>query len=202
MRTTTLLLLTLFIIAATSGTAQDKGKKSAAPSQDEVMKRWKDAATPGAAHKVLDDLVGSWDIESSAWMNGPDKPPSVTKGTAEVAWVLDGRFIRQEMTGEMMGAPMNGIGFSGYDNFKKKYTSFWIDNTGTAMFTSEGTLDRGGKVLTYEGRMDDPATGQKDKKVRYVVTIVDHDKNIFQILDPSIPGSNKRVAEIVYTRKK
>ena len=196
------LAVALLLMVALPAAAQKKEKKGAMPSQEEMMKRWKEAATPGEAHKILDNFVGSWETESSTWMDGPGKPPSVTKGTAEVKWVLDGRFVQQEMTGEMMGATMNGVGFSGYDNFKKKYTSFWIDNTGTAMFTSEGTLDKDGKVLTYDGRMDEPATGEKDKKVRYIDTIVDHDKHVFAILDLSIPGQDKKVVEIVYTRKK
>ena len=197
-----LLVIALLLMVALPATAQKKDKKTAMPSQEEMMKRWKEAATPGEAHKVLDNFVGSWETESSVWMDGPGKPPSVTEGMAEVKWVLDGRFVQQEMTGEMMGAPMNGVGFYGYDNFKKKYTSFWIDNTGTAMFTSEGTIDKDGKVLTCDGKTDDPATGQKDKKVRYVEIIIDHDKHIFSILDLSIAGADKKVVEIVYTRKK
>lgn len=195
-------LVCICMMVVLSGIAQDKTKKKAMPSQEEMMKRWKDAATPGDAHKVLDNFVGSWETESSVWMDGPDKPPSVTKGSAEVKWILDGRFVQQDMTGEMMGMPMTGTGISGYDNFKKKYTSFWIDNTSTAMFASEGTIAKDGKVLTYLGKMDEPSTGEKDKKVKYVETIVDHDKHVFEIHDLSIPGPNKKVVEIVYSRKK
>ena len=111
MRSRTILVIALSLMITIPGAAQNKGKKHA-PSQEEMMKRWKDAATPGDAHKVLDNFVGSWETESSVWMGGPDKPPSVTKGTAEVKWVLDGRFVQQEMTGEMMGAPMHGIGLA------------------------------------------------------------------------------------------
>ena len=198
----TVLALVLFLAVAASGTAEDKKKRVSMPSQEEMMKRWKDAATPGEAHKVLDNFVGSWETEASTWMDGPDKPPSLTKGTAEVKWVLDGRFVQQEMTGEMMGAPMHGIGFSGYDNFKKKYTIFWIDNSATAMSTSEGSINKDGTVITSWGKMDEPMTGEKDKKVKYIDTIVDHDKHVFEIHDLSLPGPSTKVVEIVYTRKK
>lgn len=149
MKARTLFITCVCVVIAATAAAHDDGKKKAMPSQEEMMKRWQDAMTPGDAHKVLEQFVGSWETESSTWMEGPDKAPSVSKGTAEVKWVLGGRFLQQEMTGEMMGMPMSGIGFSGYDNFKKKYNSFWIDNTATAIYTSEGTINKDGTVMTY-----------------------------------------------------
>ncbi len=202
MMTRPIVAAALSLMLAMPAASQDQGKKKAMPSQEEMMKRWQEASTPGEAHKVLDNFVGSWETETRSWMDGPDKPPSVTKGTAEVQWVLDGRFIQQQMTGEMMGAPMHGIGYYGYDNFRKLYRFFWIDNTSTAMFTADGTLDKEGKVLTSTGTMDEPATGERDKKVEYIETIVDHDKHIFEIRDLSVPGPNQKVLEIAYTRRK
>ncbi len=201
MKTNVLFILGICLLFAIPGSAEDKTKK-AMLSQEEMMKRWQEAMTPGDAHKLLDQFVGSWETEGSTWMEGPDKPPSVSKGTAEVKWALGGRFLQQDVIGEMMGMPMNGIGFSGYDNFKKKYNSFWIDNTATAMYTSEGTISKDGTVITYFGKMDEPMTGEKDKKVKFVETIIDHDKHVFEIHDLSMPGPNKKVVEIVYTRKK
>lgn len=63
--------------------------------------------------------------------------------------ILGGRFLQQEVNGEMMGMPMNGIGITGYDNLKKKYVGFWIDNMGTGMYTMEGEMDKEGKACTY-----------------------------------------------------
>ena len=202
MKTTIAFLLGICLLITAPVTAQDKSKKKAMASQEEMMKQWQEAMTPGEAHKVLEPFVGSWETESKTWMGGPDKPPAVSKGTAEVKWVLGGRFLQQEMTGEMMGMPMSGVGFSGYDNFKKKYNSFWIDNTATAMFTSEGTLSKDGKVLIYYGKMDEPMTGEKDKKVKFVDTIINHDKHIFEIHDLALRSPNQKVVEIVYERKK
>jgi hypothetical protein len=174
------------LLGVTASVAQEKGaKKNAMPSQEEMTKRWQDSMTPGDSHKALESFVGSWTTQSSVWMDGPEKPPSVSPGTAEVKWVLGGRFLQMEMTGGMMGMPMNGIGFTGYDNFKKKYINFWIDNTATAMFTSEGTV-----------------TQEKNKPVKYIQTIVGSDKHIFEIHDMSIKGGKTKVVEMVYERKK
>ena len=196
----TILAIVISVMVALPGVAQKK--KQVPPSQEEMTKRWRDFMTPGESHKVLNQFVGSWETESNIWMAGPGKPPTTTKGTAEVKWVLGGRFVQQELTGQMMDMPWNGIGFTGYDNFKKKYTSFWIDNSTTAMATSEGTINKEGTIITSWGKMDQPMTGEKDKKVKYIETITNHDKHIFEIHDLSLPDPDNKVVEIVYTRKK
>jgi len=197
------LLLVVFAIVAfgtISVSAQEK-KKAGEPSEEEMMKKWKEAATPGEAHKKLDDMVGSWESESQMWM-APGQPPTVSKGTSEMKWILGGRFLQQELTGEMMGMPMNGIGLTGYDNFKKKYIGFWIDNTSTAMYAMEGILDKDGKTITFFGKTDDPVTGEKDKKVKYVTRFINKDKHVFEIHDLSLKSPNTTVVEITYTRRK
>ena len=145
--------------------------------------------------------IGSWDMATTMWMNGPDKPPTLAKGTAELCWVLDGRFLQQETKGEFMGMPSQGMGFNGYDNLDKKYTMFWIDNSATAMYTAEGNFDKAGKVLTMYGKMDDAISGEHDKPAVYILRLVDKDKWVFEFHDP-ILQHNTKVGEIVYTRKK
>ena len=102
----------------------------------------------------------------------------------------------------MMGQTMKGFGYTGYDNFRKKYVGFWIDNMGTGMSTMEGTMDKDGTTLTMLGKMDDPMTGQKDKKVKYVTRMIDHDKHVFEIYDVTAWGDKKPVMVITYTRTK
>ena len=100
-----------------------------------------------------------------------------------------------------MGMPHEGLGITGYGNFKKRYVSFWIDNHGTAMSTSTGTYDPATKAFTFEGLMDEPMTEEKDKKVRYVHKVVDNDRHFFEIHDPIYPEGKTRVAEIACTRR-
>jgi hypothetical protein len=178
-----------------------KGTKAKMPSMDEMMKRWGEAMTPGAAHKNFEQFVGKWDVEAKVWMNGPKGEPSVSKGSAEYKLALGGRFLEQEFSGEMMGQPMNGVGYTGYDNFGKKYVSFWIDNMSTAMSTMEGSMDKEGKTLTMWGKMDEPATGEKGKKVKYVTRVVDKDKHVFESYDVTSYGEKQPVLVITYTRK-
>jgi len=196
-------LLALVFLVAGESVAQEKknaGKKM--PSQEEMMKRWQESMTPGAAHKKLEIMVGTWDAEVKMWMNGPAGEPTISKGTSENKLVLGGRYVQQDFTGEMMGQPFSGVGYTGYDNFKKRYVSFWIDNMSTAMSTMEGNLDKEGKAFTTWGKMDEPMTGEKGKKIKYVTRIINNDTQTFEVYDVVAYGDKKPTMQITYTRKK
>jgi len=197
------LILVLTLAVSNESFSQEK-KKSAKkmPSEEEMMKRWQESMTPGAQHKMLEESVGSWDAEVKMWMKGPNGEPMISKGTSENKMVLGGRYLQQEFTGEMMGQTFTGTGFTGYDNFKKKYVSFWIDNMSTGMSTMSGVLDKDGKSSTMWGKMDEPATGQKDKKVKYVTRFVDKDTQVFETYDVTSFGDKKPIMEITYRRRK
>ena len=177
-----------------------KGQESGAPNMEEMTKRWQAYATPGSNHKVLEPLVGEWTVEARYWMGGQGSEPMESKGTAKVQWVLGGRYLQEEFSGEMMQRPFQGIGVTAYDNFKKKYLSTWIDSMGTGIFTSEGSVDETGKVLTFLGKMDEPATGEKDKPTKYIVRIISPDKHTFEMHDLGL-GAKSKVMEMTYTRK-
>ena len=171
------------------------------PNKDEMMKKMMEAAAPGPMHKKLEAFVGKWDVKMSVQMD-PSKPPVVSNGSAEFKWALGGRFVMQECTAEIMGMTMNGIGYNGYDNLRKKYSMFWIDDMGTVMSTGDGNFDQSGKTLTLFSKMDEPITGEFDKTVKYVTRWVDDNKFIFEIHDLTLPESKTKTMEMEYTRKK
>ena len=108
----------------------------------EAMKKMEAAATPGAAHRALNDLVGTWKAEVKCWME-PGQAPEVSQATAETNWILDGHFLEEEFHGEMMGKPFTGRSLLGYDNTKQKFNSVWVSDMQTSMFTSEGKGENG-----------------------------------------------------------
>jgi hypothetical protein len=169
------------------------------PQMAEMMRKTEVAGTPGAAHKALEPLVGNWEVEVKCWM-APDAPPTVTKGTAKAAWIMDGRFVQEEFQGEFMGKPFRGMSLTGYDNTKQKYNSAWIDDMHTSLFASEGTAESGGKVITLEGKMDCPITGQKNLTMKQVIRVINRDRHVFEMHDPA-KGDNSKSMEITYTRK-
>jgi hypothetical protein len=180
--------------------ADDKGSSQKVdPKLEEMMKKAEEACTPGAAHKLLEPLVGNWNAEVKMWMD-PDAPPTITKGTAKCTWTLKDRFVQQEFNGEFMGKPFRGISFTGYDNVRQKYRSVWIDDMSTTMVTSEGDADPEGKVITFGGTYACAMTGEKDKATRQIYRIVSREKHIFEMHDPA-RGDNSKTLEITYTRK-
>src|SRR5689334_14429016 len=84
-----------------------------------MMEAYSKLATPGAPHRLLARMAGSWNARIKSWVE-PDLPPTESVGTCEQKMVLEGRFLQQEFSSEMMGNPFNGIGFMGYDNNTKK----------------------------------------------------------------------------------
>ena len=177
-------------------------KKAAAPPMDEkaMMELWQKMSTPGEGHKKLDPLVGSWTTKNTTWME-PGKPPEVTTGTSEQKWVLGGRYLEQRFEGTMMGQPFSGLGYTGFDNFTRKYEGTWMDTTGTAILFTKGTFDNSGKVLTATGQMNDIVT-KKPMMLRYKTTIVSADEFLFELFSPGPDGKQARMMEIRYTRKK
>ncbi len=172
------------------------------PSQEEIMQKWMELATPGEPHKLLNALVGTWDIASKSWMAGPDQPPAESRGTSTISWILDNHFLQEEMTWEMMGRAMKGIGLVGYDNLKKKYLTFWIDNSGTAMYLAEGSYSPDQKTFTFFGSMDDPITGEHDKTMMLISRTVDDNTRTWEMHDLSLGAGRSKVAEMTCTRKK
>src|ERR1700693_2692208 len=149
-------LSVVVVLGAGLAFADDAKKPANKPPMDEktAMEMMQKLATPGEGHKRLDVLVGSWTAKASMWMD-PSKPPQMTEGTSEQKWVLGGRFLEQRFEGQMMGGPFSGLGYTGYDNYKKQYLSTWMDTLGTATLVLTGTFDKAGKILTSSGKMDD-----------------------------------------------
>lgn len=165
----------------------------------EMMKKVEPAMTPGPAHKTLDPLVGEWNVEVKMWMT-PGEPPTVTKGSAKSAWVLKGRFVREEFDGDFMGQPFHGISYTGYDNVRRKYRSVWIDDMSTTIVTAEGDAEEGGKVIKMASDYACAMTGEAHKTGTQVYRILSRDKHVFEMYDPA-QGNDSKVMELTYTRK-
>ncbi len=164
-----------------------------------MMEVYQKLATPGAPHKMLASMAGSWNTKIKSWME-PNTSPMESTGTCEQKILLGGRFLQQEFTGEMMGSTFNGIGITGYDNHTKKYVSTWIDSMGTAILFFEGTASTDGKTFTQESRYDDPIKGPM--KWRSVTRIVDDNTHVFEMYGIDKSGKEEKMMEITYTRKR
>ena len=196
---TRMICAALTLVAATAFADSKKAEKKAAPSKDEMQKMMAEmekAAAPGPEHKWLTDMAGTWATSSQFWME-PGKPPMTTTGVEEVKPVLGGRFVEARFSGQMMGKPFEGLGISGYDNAKKKFTMTWMDSMGTMTIYAEGTGDQ--KQRVFSGEESQP-NGQK-RAFRWVIKVESPNKHTMEMFAPGMDGKEMKEMEIVYTRK-
>jgi hypothetical protein len=201
-RTAALVLALAFPAAAQNAVKEPKPapKPAAAPDQEAMMKAWTAYMTPGEPHARLAKLAGSWTTVTKSWMD-PAQPPEETTGTCEFRMVLGGRYLEQRFEGSMMGQPYSGIGYTGFDNVKKKYEAYWIDSAGTGMLVMSGTREAAGKKTVYTGSMLDPTNG-KNVPIRSVDTEIDDDSFLFELWMTGPDGKMAKSMEMTYRRKK
>ena len=188
--------LCLVLIASVAMAKDKKPEKQMDPQA--MMEMYQKLATPGEPHKLFASLAGSWTTKTREWME-PGKPPTESTGTADMKMLLDGRFLYQEFTSQMMGQPFSGIGIDGYDNLRKKYVTTWMDTMGTGFFTMEGTASGDGKTITLKGQHDEPGGGKMTH--RAVWKIVDGNTQTFDMYGTHKHSKEMKMLEIIYTRK-
>lgn len=168
---------------------------------DGGMARWIQTMQPSAAHARLKELLGSYDITMRMQMM-PGQPPMETKGTAEMGWFAEGKWLQSTWNIEMMGQQVKGIDHLGYDNFKERYVWCKVDSMQTALQTASGHFDSSGDNLILWGTIDEPMTPEQDKQVKYVYRGFGKDTFTLEVHDMMIGESNTKVFELVFTRKK
>lgn len=198
MRFISLSVTTMCLVLTVSLALAKEKKHEKQMDPQEMMEVWKKLATPGEPHKLFAGLAGSWTTTTKEWME-PGKPATESTGTAEMKMLLDGRFLYQEYTGQMMGQPFSGIGIDAYDNMTKKYVTAWMDSMGTGIFLMEGTASADGKTITLHGSHPEPGGGKMTH--RAVWKIVDNNTQTFEMYGAHGKEKEMKFLEITYTRK-
>lgn len=197
-------VLLVGLAALVAGWAAFEGEGDGAPpmsaEQEAEMVKIMKLGAPGEAHKHLKYFVGKWRTKTKIWMSGPGSPPMESDGTSDMTWTLGERFILDRHHGSMMGQPYEGIGMTGYDNYRNMYVSSWCSNMGTNMLTMTGARHPETGVVTYYGEMDEPRLKVIGRTVKYVTRIIDEKTYTFTIIDLHA-GDDYKVIEITYTRQ-
>jgi hypothetical protein len=107
------------------------------------------AGTPGEQHAWLAETAGTWSGSGKMWM-GPGGEAIDFDGEMTVTPIMDGRYIRTEMSSDIPGmGPYTGEGVAGYDNVAGRYTSNWFDNHSTGIMQGTGKKSADG-TITWE----------------------------------------------------
>ncbi len=137
--------------ASRSGT----GETAAMMSEEEAMARMMELATPGPEHAELAAHAGTWTVQYKyRW--SPDAPWESAAGSVTSKPVLGGRYLMEEHSMEMMGMPMQGLLFLGFDKQSGEYTSLWMDSNSTWWVEARGKESPDG-VTNLTGTMKDIA---------------------------------------------
>src|SRR4029079_5461052 len=184
----------------------DAAKETAPPGQAEMklppgwtmddMKACIAAGTPGKMHELLAKDAGEWTGKSTMFI-GPDGPPMTNECTSTVTPIMEGRYIKVEMKGDMPGmGPYHGGGIYGYDNVSKKFVSSWIDNHSTGIMQGEGELSSDGKSITWEYKFNCPIA-KKEVSMKEVDTKTgDNTKKLEMWGDDPKTGKNYKMMSI------
>lgn len=173
-------------------------KKKPILGMQEIMEIYKKLGTPGEPHKVLAKLEGSWTTRSRSWME-PGKPPVESSGTCEQKLILDGHYLQQVYTGDMMGQPFTGINLLGFDNQSGKYESVWLDSMSTGIFYFVGPASADGRTITQDCSYDDPIKGPS--VWRSVTRIKDDNTLEFEMFITPKGGKKEKMMEMTVERK-
>jgi len=188
---------------------KDPAKKDAAPPEFKLPPGWTEAdmqkcilaGTPGKMQEFLAQGKGEWSGKNKMWMY-PGAEPMSSDMTSTCTSLMDGRYSRVEVKGDMPGAgPFHGIGVYGYDNVSKKFVSSWIDNHSTGIMQGTGELSKDQKVLTWTCTHSCPVT-EKPTVMKQVETFAgDNERKMeFWGIEPK-SGKEFKMMEIVMTRK-
>ena len=128
---------------------------SPAMSEEQALAQMTEMAAPGAAHTDLMARAGAWIVDYEYRM-GPDAEWTAMQGTVTSKPVLGGRYLMEEHSMEMLGMPMSGLLFLGFDNSTKEYTSLWMDTSSTWWVEARGTKGADG-ATNMMGTMKDIA---------------------------------------------
>lgn len=186
------------------------GSLVAGPKEDDMMRLFRKYAMPGPYHDRLEIFEGEWDVTTKIWMDGPDSPPVESTAVAQNRLIFGGRFLETRAVGEITFEidgkpekfPTEAVGYVGYDNYKEKYVSIWIDGHATGIHTAEGTVDASGKVFTYFGISDDWETGTRNRPFKVVDRIIDEDTTVSEVHDLMMKDGQTLVYETTAKRRK
>lgn len=190
--------LAVMCVTSAAVMAQEKEKAEALLTPPE-MDEWAKYAQPGEHHRHMAKTVGTWKTHGKMWV-APGAPPQESDGTMTVKSLLGGRFFQSEYRGTFNGEPFEGIGVDGYDVYRQKHVSTWIDSMGTMLLMFEGTCSEGGKVVDMKATFEDAAT-KKPSYMRWVSREKDDNTMVMESFSPGPDGKEMKNMEIVYTRK-
>ncbi len=135
-------------------------------------------AKPTEEHRWLQQLIGDWTYEGEC-LTGPDQPAEKTSGTETFRAVGD-LWVVGESTGQMPGGGDALMRITlGFDPAKGRFVGSWVGSMMPMLWTYEGFLDEGRKILTLESEGPSFAGDGTMSRYRDILEIVSPGERLF-----------------------
>jgi hypothetical protein len=155
---------------------------------------------PEKEHEFLKKFEGTWESVNQMRMAGDQK--WMESKSADTSRMIGDFWLITESKGDMMpGMPFEGLGSTGYDKYKKKYVSTWVDSINPTLNVGEGTLDAAGKVMTTTMQGTDCESG-KPCTMRMTQEFKDNDTLVWSMYMKGKDGQEFEAMKAVSKRKK
>jgi hypothetical protein len=179
-------LRSLCLTLAALGTFQGAWAQSApAPAAAATLPASTRLALPGAQHQWLNPLVGQWAVEMFVYP-APGQAPIVSKDmSAKREWLLDGRYLREELQGTFAGYPSSRIAVLSFNNLDERWELSTVDSfePGQMWYAGRSVGSPGRFELhgeSTEAGLGPTPTGRK-RDLRFEFEITDANKHVQRI---------------------
>ena len=167
-------------------------------SLEAQAKEYSIASRPGQAHKVLDPLIGDWEVTlSTLSADGVESEPF--RGKATLAWTLGRRFVRWDATVQFGDTAGTTTGFLGFNTRTNQYQLMMISDLATGMEIARGSGEIRAVGIVFEIEQVDPATGGR-LVARSRLRILAPDHFVLEQLEPA-PGGKDKVTRVWHYRR-
>jgi len=174
-----------------------RAPRSKAISQEAMMEKWQAAMTPSDGHRRLEPMAGTFRAKTTFVMS-PGETPQTSDGTSVHRFVVGGRYLEQVYKGTSMGMPFEGIGYTGYDNVRKRYVGTWMDSFSTGLMHSFGVGRPTANKMSFVAEAFDPS----GKKMAFetILRVADNDHHSYEMWTKAPNGKKFRTMIVEYTR--
>ncbi len=140
---------------------------------------------PGEQHRWLEPLVGTWSVEMLVYP-GPGAAALVSGGLrATREWILDGRYVREELRGVDLGNPAARDAILGFNRLDGRFELVTVDTFEPGQMFYVGREEPGPARFSMHGESTEAGMGAEPtgrrRDLRFEFEITGPDSNVQRI---------------------
>jgi hypothetical protein len=154
------------------------------------------SSDPATLRQQLAKLAGEYKLTSQYRPSvGPESEDS---GTAKITVILDGRYLREEASGTMLGKAYSALRLYGYNEAAKQFEGMWLYTGNPGMMTMVGTGD--GTNYRFDASFDGKDGAKSNMHVR--LDVIDENSFLVSLYTKKPSEGGRLWMTTKYDRKK